>query len=86
MGLRRPVSVLVYVVSPAGGGWEYLLLHRVPRLGGFWQGVTGAVERGEEMADAARREVLEEPGLTPGTFEQIDYTHAFPIRDEWRDA
>lgn len=44
-------------------GAEVLLLHRVPRGGGFWQGVTGAPELGERDEEAAVREVREETGF-----------------------
>ena len=84
--MRQPVQVLVYVARPASGGWEYLILHRVPQLNSFWQGVTGGVEEGEELEEAASREVLEETGFTPVTLEQIDYSYTFPVRDEWRSA
>ena len=80
---RQPIQVLVYLARPAGDRWEYLLLHRVPRLGSFWQGVTGGVKDGEELAEAARREVFEETGLTSTKFEQIDFSYAFPVKDEW---
>ena len=84
--VRQPVQVLVYVARPAVGGWEYLLLHRVPKLDSFWQGVTGGVEEGEEIEEAARRELLEETALAPVSLEQIDYSYTFPVRDEWRTA
>ena len=58
--LRVPRQVLVYVYR---NGPEFLLLRRVERLGGFWQGVTGAPDWGESDDDAAAREVREETGL-----------------------
>lgn len=44
-----------------------LLLRRSPQrsLAGVWQPVTGGIEKGESATAAARREVLEETGLTP---------------------
>lgn len=77
--MRQRVAVLVYVSRPASGGWEYLLLHRVPKLGSLWQGVTGWVEEGEEIELAARREVLEETGFASVTLEQIDYSYTFDL-------
>jgi diaminopimelate epimerase len=58
--LRVPRQVLVYIHRP---GPEFLLLRRIERLGGFWQGVSGAPEWGEPDVAAAAREVLEETGL-----------------------
>ena len=47
VALRRLDAVLVYLAKRTDGGWEYLLLRRVARLGGFWQGVTGGVDGSE---------------------------------------
>jgi ADP-ribose pyrophosphatase YjhB (NUDIX family) len=55
MTYRQPVQVLVHPVRRTEEGWRYLLLHRIPRRGGFWQGVSGGVEWGEALAAAARR-------------------------------
>lgn len=57
---RQPVQVLVHPLKLVGRDWEYLLLRRIPEQGGFWQGVTGGVEGRESLADAARRELIEE--------------------------
>ena len=67
-------------------GREYLLLHRVTKLGSFWQGVTGAIEEGETLLKAAAREVLEETGISPAKFRSLDFTYSFPVIDEWRKA
>ena len=88
VSMRRPIQVLVYLAKVAGTGWEYLLLRRVPfpRLGTrvFWQGVTGAPEEGESLVEGASREVFEETGFTPAVIESVDYSYAYPVRDEWR--
>lgn len=45
---------------------RYLLVHRAPGrpAPGYWTPVTGKLEPGETLAEAARREVKEETGLT----------------------
>ncbi len=82
--MRRPVTVLVYPVRRVGADWEYLLLHRVAGRGGFWQGVTGCIEEGEDLHEAARRELIEETRLVPSLIEGIDYSYSFPVEDKWR--
>lgn len=81
--MRQPIKVLVYPVRRAtSGDWEYLLLRRAPGEGGLWQGVAGGVEDGEEIAEAARRELIEETGLIPLALERIDYSYSFPVDDD----
>jgi 8-oxo-dGTP pyrophosphatase MutT (NUDIX family) len=43
-------------------GATFLMLRRVPKRGGFWQGVTGAPLPGESDVEAAIRETREETG------------------------
>ena len=45
-------------------GDEVLVLHRVPAKGAYWHTVAGRVEPGESWEEAARRELLEETGLS----------------------
>ena len=84
VALRRLDAVLVYLAKRTDGGWEYLLLRRVARLGGFWQGVTGGVDGSESPLQAAEREVLEETGFSPASFHPINFPYVFPIPDELR--
>jgi len=78
---KRPQSVLVVICTRRG---EFLLLRRV-RPAGFWQSVTGSLERGESPRLAAAREVREETGLHVGGG-LIDLRHSvlFPIIPAWR--
>lgn len=82
--MRQPIQVLVYAVRRCGDRREYLLLHRVAHREEFWQGVTGGVEAGETLLEAARRELQEETGFTPEQVADIDYTYTFPLADQWR--
>ncbi len=64
---RRPDKVIVYLYRRLQMGQvEYLLMQRAPsaRAGSIWQTVVGAARWGEELVEAARREVYEETGLT----------------------
>ncbi|HLZ96693.1 MAG TPA: dihydroneopterin triphosphate diphosphatase [Steroidobacteraceae bacterium] len=72
---RRPESVLI-VIYTAGG--EFLLLER-RRPPGFWQSVTGSLEWGETADEAARREVIEETGITQGFLRNLQWTQVFEI-------
>jgi lipoyl(octanoyl) transferase len=62
-------------------GDEILLMRRVPERGGFWQTLTGKIERGESPLAAAARELFEETGFSPRLEEirELDYTHAFAL-------
>jgi dATP pyrophosphohydrolase len=72
---RRPESVLI-VIYTAGG--EFLLMERC-RPPGFWQSVTGSLEWGEMPDDAARREVIEETGITQGLLRNMQWTQVYEI-------
>jgi dATP pyrophosphohydrolase len=77
------VSVLV-VVHAAGG--EVLLLERAARPG-YWQSVTGSLDRMDEPpADAARRELREETGLEarPQDLRRWNLAYTFEIFPQWR--
>ena len=59
-------STLCYIDN----GSSYLMLHRVKKKNDInhdkWIGVGGKLEEGESPEECARREVLEETGLTLG--------------------
>ena len=72
---RRPESVLI-VIYTAGG--EFLIMER-SRPAGFWQSVTGSLEWGERAEDAARRELIEETGITQGFLRNLQWTQVYDI-------
>lgn len=72
---RRPESVLIVIYTAAG---EFLLLER-RRPPGYWQSVTGCMEWGEMADDAARREVIEETGITKGLLRNLQWTQVYEI-------
>ena len=67
---------MLIVIYTAGG--EFLLLERC-RPPGFWQSVTGSLEWGEMADDAARREVVEETGITEGMLRNLQWTQVYEI-------
>jgi dATP pyrophosphohydrolase len=80
---KIPRSVLVVIHTPA---LEVLVIERADRAG-FWQSVTGSLDRlDEDPAVAARREVEEETGIGPDTGMLSDWHHAieYEIYATWR--
>ena len=83
MSHKLPVSVLVVVHTAAR---EVLLLERAARPG-YWQSVTGSLDRPDEpLAAAAVRELAEETGIAPaqGRLERWNVTNVFEIYATWR--
>ena len=82
--MRQPIQVAVYCVRFVENGREYLLLHRIPSGGGFWQPITGGVENDEEYFVTAHRELKEETGFGPTELHLIDYSYTFPVEPSMR--
>ena len=81
MAFKLPESVLVVVHTPA---LEVLLLERANQPG-LWQSVTGSREPDDPDLEAtARRELLEETGLTVGTLTDWRLTNRYEIWPQWR--
>jgi 8-oxo-dGTP pyrophosphatase MutT (NUDIX family) len=59
---RVPLDVAVHLFRRTPDGVRFLMLHRRPEHGGFWQGVTGAPMPDESDVEAAIRETREETG------------------------
>src|ERR1700690_166213 len=72
---RRPESVLIVIYTAAG---EFLLIERC-KPAGYWQSVTGSLEWGEPPDEAARRELLEETGITEGVLKNLQWTQVYEI-------
>jgi dATP pyrophosphohydrolase len=81
--MKLPVSVLVVVHTRQ---LEVLLLERASRAG-FWQSVTGSLDRLDEPLEAAAaREVSEETGIDAGSgaLERWPISNTFEIYERWR--
>lgn len=80
---KQPVSVLVVIHTPSN---EILLLERAD-FPEHWQSVTGSVEYGETLSDAARRELFEETGLNvghEGVLTDMKKNVSYEIFPQWR--
>lgn len=81
MAFKLPESVLVVVHTPA---LEVLLIERAANPG-FWQSVTGSREPDDPDLEAtARRELLEETGLSAGTLTDWRLQNRYEIWPQWR--
>jgi dATP pyrophosphohydrolase len=80
---KIPISVLVVIHTP---DLEILLIERAMRPG-FWQSVTGSIDRLDEpLEETARREVFEETGIEapPERFVRWNLVRTFEIYPHWR--
>ena len=82
--MKLPLSVLVVVHTPQ---MEVLLLERAQRPG-FWQSVTGSLDRSDEPFEAAAaRELREETGIEAGAgrLRRWNVAYTFEIYAQWRN-
>jgi len=80
---KIPISVLVVIHTPA---LDVLLMERAP-FPGYWQSVTGSLDREDEpLAGTAVREVLEETGIDATRHRLVDWRieNRFEIYRQWR--
>jgi dATP pyrophosphohydrolase len=81
MAFKLPESVLVVIHTAA---LEVLLIERAANPG-FWQSVTGSREPDDPDLEAtARRELLEETGLSAGALTDWRLTNRYEIWPQWR--
>lgn len=81
MSYKTPISVLVLIHT---ADLQVLLLERADKAG-FWQSVTGSLEDGETLREAAIREVREETGLdAEHLFEDWGMSNVYEIYPHWR--
>ncbi|HUR93521.1 MAG TPA: NUDIX domain-containing protein [Gemmatimonadales bacterium] len=75
----RVSLVDLYALRGRGSALECLVLRRAPggRCPGSWEAVHGHIEPGETPADAARRELQEETGLTPDRLYNLSRVETF---------
>jgi 8-oxo-dGTP pyrophosphatase MutT (NUDIX family) len=83
--VRLPEEVFVVVHRAGASGPEFLVLERSPERHGYWHLVSGALEPGEEPADAARRELAEEVGLV-APVDDLGKTYVYSLADEPPDV
>jgi len=83
--VRIPIQVLIYPVRKTNEIWEYLMLKRIISRGGVWQGVTGAPEGDETIAEGAKRELFEETGYRAFTLIKTNVSYIIPMEDRWKE-
>jgi dATP pyrophosphohydrolase len=78
---KIPVSVLVVIHQPDG---QVLLIERADKPG-YWQSVTGSVDRPDEpLLETAWREVGEETGISAGAMRDWQLANVYEIYPVWR--
>ena len=84
------IECWIFRVVPPDDRVEILLIRRAPDriFPGLWQCVTGSIEPGETVPEAALREVREETGLGPGEGIEAfyDLDQVAPFFDEGPDS
>ena len=81
MSYKIPESVLVVIHTP---DLKVLLIERADRPG-YWQSVTGSLDREDEpLEETARRELFEETGITASGVVDWHLSNIYEIYPVWR--
>ncbi len=80
-GNRKIVDVAVGILVQADGSFLMTTRPEGKVYAGYWEFPGGKIEQGESLADALRRELVEEIGITVGQVhpwkeQLVDYPHA----------
>ena len=77
---KIPISVLVLIYTKN----KDILILKKNNGKDMWQSVTGSVNDGESVDDAAKREVYEETGLNTDNIINCNKQYIFEIYEMWR--
>jgi dATP pyrophosphohydrolase len=83
--MKLPLQVDVIIFYKFKDSYKYLMMQRNDDRGGFWQPVTGGVEDGESILEAAKREVSEEAGYKNSELKRVidlDYSFQFKLKNK----
>lgn len=67
---NRIAQVEIIVFKIIDGKILFLMLKRNEQNGGFWQPISGGINKGESLVDAVKRELFEETGI-------VDFVHIY---------
>lgn len=86
--MRTNKKVQGIIFRKDGNSYEYLLLQRSKKLGGFWQAVTGGVEeKDKDLVDALKREVLEEVKIeNPMRIVEGVFSFKYPVSEKFKES
>ena len=77
---RAAFQVLVLPYHAGRRGLRYAILRRTANAGGYWQFIAGGGHVGESRVQAARREAVEEVGVSPrATLVRLDARAMLPV-------
>ena len=77
---KIPISVLVLIFTKN----KDVLILKKNNDKNMWQSVTGSVNSGEKIEEAAKREVFEETGLNADNIVNCNKKYIFEIYEMWR--